>query len=631
MYIKILIFELFCWLGISPVFGQDKTEIQSSPLYYYGEGIGETFDEAYQDALAQMIRQISVSVYNGYSQTIDNDIVKIHAKIRSYSYASLQNVNQIVISEENPAKIFCYIKKEEVSKSFDARRERALSFIDDANKASETARIGDAIKYYYWAMVLLNTIPNGATIKAPLDNGEETLVYTWCHDRICRIIDDLTVDVSDIQQYPTYSTVLLDVKYKGIPVADLDFQYWIGQRFSALYSVKDGQGTADFEHLANGDQIKFKIEYQYSHIARNLDSELRGCFETDIPTFPLSRIQKFATVHIDENESVEMTEPTRKTKKREKVIESVPFTQPNLRVSAYARNQDEAYRSVDFSAPQDESPYLEIMQRIESAIRQKDYESVMTLFTSDGYDMFNKLVAYGKASIVAAPHYDFIKFGDEVICRSIPMQFRFRNNKVFVEEVTFRFDKDKRIDSIAFTLSDSIEALLFDAGFRWDNNSRLLMMEFMENYQTAYSLKRSDYIESVFSDDALIIVGKVLKTGTARRTDTPLFNDPQVELARYTKAEYIRHLRSSFASKEYINIGFEDIDIAKMTKGGEIYAIHIKQYYHSNNYADTGYLTLLVDMRDSAKPMIHVRVWNPKKDPNFTALKFLQHGATLLD
>ena len=271
------------------------------------------------------------------------------------------------------------------------------------------------------------------------------------------------------------------------------------------------------------------------------------------------------------------------------------------------------------------------MRRIEAANGQRDYESVSPLFTPDGYDMFNKLVAYGKASIVAAPHYRFIQFGDEVVCRSIPMQFRFRNNKVFIEDVTFRFDKDGRIDSIAFTLPDSIEALLFDAGFRWNNHSRLLMMEFMENYQTAYSLKRLDYIESVFSDDALIIVGKALKAGAVGRMDTPLFNDPQVELTRYTKAEYIRRLRSSFASKEYINIGFEDIDIAKMTKGGEIYAIHIKQYYHSNNYADTGYLTLLVDMRDSAKPTIHIRVWNPKKDPNFTALKFLQHGATLLD
>lgn len=554
----------------------------------------------------------------------------IESRMKTYSFATLQNVGQIILSEENPAKIFRYISQSEIDKSFEARQDRALSFVNDANKALKSAQIGDAIKYYYWAMVLLNTIPNGAAVKSRFEDGSETLVYTWCHDRICRIIDDLTFEVSDMRQSPSYSTVVFDVRFRGIPVADLDFQYWMGQRYSPLYSVKDGRGTADFEHLSEGDRLKLKIEYQYAHIAKNLDAELRGCFETDVPAFPLGNIQKFVPVMIQKNEQEDKAVSGRKSKKKENSA-TIPETQDDLRISAYARNQEEEYEPVKFATPLDETPYREIMRRIEAAIGQRDYESVSPLFTPDGYDMFNKLVAYGKASIVAAPHYRFIQFGDEVVCRSIPMQFRFRNNKVFIEDVTFRFDKDGRIDSIAFTLPDSIEALLFDAGFRWNNHSRLLMMEFMENYQTAYSLKRLDYIESVFSDDALIIVGKALKTGAVGRMDTPLFNDPQVELTRYTKAEYIRRLRSSFASKEYINIGFEDIDIAKMTKGGEIYAIHIKQYYHSNNYADTGYLTLLVDMRDSAKPTIHIRVWNPKKDPNFTALKFLQHGATLLD
>ncbi|WP_300231890.1 hypothetical protein [uncultured Alistipes sp.] len=635
------IFLLFLFLSDCAV-GQNLSskiaKIKADPAYKWGEGSGYTLEEADKEALENLVRSVSVSVSSSFSQqeaqmAVDDESLfseNIESRMKTYSFATLQNVGQIILSEENPAKIFRYISQSEIDKSFEARQDRALSFVNDANKALKSAQISDAIKYYYWAMVLLNTIPNGAAVKSRFEDGSETLVYTWCHDRICRIIDDLTFEVSDMRQSPSYSTVVFDVRFRGIPVADLDFQYWMGQRYSPLYSVKDGRGTADFEHLSEGDRLKLKIEYQYAHIAKNLDAELRGCFETDVPAFPLGNIQKFVPVMIQKNEQEDKAVSGRKSKKKENSA-TIPETQDDLRISAYARNQEEEYEPVKFATPLDETPYREIMRRIEAAIGQRDYESVSPLFTPDGYDMFNKLVAYGKASIVAAPHYRFIQFGDEVVCRSIPMQFRFRNNKVFIEDVTFRFDKDGRIDSIAFTLPDSIEALLFDAGFRWNNHSRLLMMEFMENYQTAYSLKRLDYIESVFSDDALIIVGKALKTGAVGRMDTPLFNDPQVELTRYTKAEYIRRLRSSFASKEYINIGFEDIDIAKMTKGGEIYAIHIKQYYHSNNYADTGYLTLLVDMRDSAKPTIHIRVWNPKKDPNFTALKFLQHGATLLD
>ena len=638
-YLRIfLLFLILSDCAVGQNLSSKIAKIKADPAYKWGEGSGYTLEEADKEALENLVRSVSVSVSSSFSQqeaqmAVDDESLfseNIESRMKTYSFATLQNVGQIILSEENPAKIFRYISQSEIDKSFEARQDRALSFVNDANKALKSAQIGDAIKYYYWAMVLLNTIPNGAAVKSRFEDGSETLVYTWCHDRICRIIDDLTFEVSDMRQSPSYSTVVFDVRFRGIPVADLDFQYWMGQRYSPLYSVKDGRGTADFEHLSEGDRLKLKIEYQYAHIAKNLDAELRGCFETDVPAFPLGNIQKFVPVMIQKNEQEDKAVSGRKSKKKENSA-TIPETQDDLRISAYARNQEEEYEPVKFATPLDETPYREIMRRIEAAIGQRDYESVSPLFTPDGYDMFNKLVAYGKASIVAAPHYRFIQFGDEVVCRSIPMQFRFRNNKVFIEDVTFRFDKDGRIDSIAFTLPDSIEALLFDAGFRWNNHSRLLMMEFMENYQTAYSLKRLDYIESVFSDDALIIVGKALKTGAVGRMDTPLFNDPQVELTRYTKAEYIRRLRSSFASKEYINIGFEDIDIAKMTKGGEIYAIHIKQYYHSNNYADTGYLTLLVDMRDSAKPTILIRVWNPKKDPNFTALKFLQHGATLLD
>ncbi len=638
-YLRIfLLFLILSDCAVGQNLSSKIAKIKADPAYKWGEGSGYTLEEADKEALENLVRSVSVSVSSSFSQqeaqmAVDDESLfseNIESRMKTYSFATLQNVGQIILSEENPAKIFRYISQSEIDKSFEARQDRALSFVNDANKALKSAQIGDAIKYYYWAMVLLNTIPNGAAVKSRFEDGSETLVYTWCHDRICRIIDDLTFEVSDMRQSPSYSTVVFDVRFRGIPVADLDFQYWMGQRYSPLYSVKDGRGTADFEHLSEGDRLKLKIEYQYAHIAKNLDAELRGCFETDVPAFPLGNIQKFVPVMIQKNEQEDKAVSGRKSKKKENSA-TIPETQDDLRISAYARNQEEEYEPVKFATPLDETLYREIMRRIEAAIGQRDYESVSPLFTPDGYDMFNKLVAYGKASIVAAPHYRFIQFGDEVVCRSIPMQFRFRNNKVFIEDVTFRFDKDGRIDSIAFTLPDSIEALLFDAGFRWNNHSRLLMMEFMENYQTAYSLKRLDYIESVFSDDALIIVGKALKTGAVGRMDTPLFNDPQVELTRYTKAEYIRRLRSSFASKEYINIGFEDIDIAKMTKGGEIYAIHIKQYYHSNNYADTGYLTLLVDMRDSAKPTIHIRVWNPKKDPNFTALKFLQHGATLLD
>lgn len=637
---------LFLLILSGPATGQNLTSqinrIKSDSSYKYGEGTGRTLDEADREALENLVRNISVSVSSSFSQEETHNAVNdnsyssenIESRLKTYSFATLRNVGQIILSEENPAKVFRYIKQEEIDKSFEERKERVLSFIEDANKAIKMAQVGDAIKYYYWAMVLLNTVPDGAKLRAEVD-GESVTVFTWCYDRISNIIKDITVEVSDIKSFPSYNTVIFDVRYKNMPVANMDFQYWMGQRYSTTYSVKDGRGTADLEHIENGEQIKLKMEYQYANIANNLDSELRGCFGANTPSMPLNVIQKIVPINTSKQPKDNKPTKSNKSKKETSTFPTAATSQlDEWRISAYARNQFEEYKSVSLAMPDDESYYISKMRLIERAIRNKEYESIIPLFTPDGYSMFEKLVKYGNATIVSEPKYICINFKNGVICRSIPLQFKFKQNRTFIEDVIFRFDADGLVDSIAFSLNDSIEALLLDAGFGWDNDSRLLMMTFMEDYQTAYSLKRLDYIENVFADDAVIIVGKMLKIKKTKQIDAPripnLLSDEEVEYRRYTKAEFIKRLRNNFASKEYINIQFEDIDIAKMTKVGEIYAVHIKQYYYSNNYSDTGYLTLLIDMRDSENPLIHMRVWNPKKDPNFTAIKFLKEGGNLL-
>lgn len=258
-YLRIfLLFLILSDCAVGQNLSSKIAKIKADPAYKWGEGSGYTLEEADKEALENLVRSVSVSVSSSFSQqeaqmAVDDESLfseNIESRMKTYSFATLQNVGQIILSEENPAKIFRYISQSEIDKSFEARQDRALSFVNDANKALKSAQIGDAIKYYYWAMVLLNTIPNGAAVKSRFEDGSETLVYTWCHDRICRIIDDLTFEVSDMRQSPSYSTVVFDVRFRGIPVADLDFQYWMGQRYSPLYSVKDGRGTADFEHLS---------------------------------------------------------------------------------------------------------------------------------------------------------------------------------------------------------------------------------------------------------------------------------------------------------------------------------------------------------------------------------------------
>ncbi|MDD3152483.1 MAG: hypothetical protein PHE45_06275, partial [Bacteroidales bacterium] len=97
------------------------------------------------------------------------------------------------------------------------------------------------------------------------------------------------------------------------------------------------------------------------------------------------------------------------------------------------------------------------MRQIENSIKTRDFASVMPLFTTEGYLMFNKLVNYGNATIINQPEYTMIRYDSVVMCKSIPMQFKFKNNKTFVEDIVFRFNPESKIESVAFTLSQQAE------------------------------------------------------------------------------------------------------------------------------------------------------------------------------
>ena len=146
-------------------------------------------------------------------------------------------------------------------------------------------------------------------------------------------------------------------------------------------------------------------------------------------------------------------------------------------------------------------------------------------------------------------------------------------------------------------------------------------MNFLENYKTAYGLKRLDYIRSIFDDDAVIIVGNIVRQ--AKMTINPetgvatTSNNTIIKKNRYTKDQYLDNLKKCFGSQEYINIRFANNDVIKLAKGGELYAIQIAQDYYSTTYGDKGYLFLIVDINDPEKPIIKVRTWQPDKDPNF--------------
>ena len=399
-----------------------------------------------------------------------------------------------------------------------------------------------------------------------------------------------------INDFQNKYTVILNIEYvdKGVTkkVTNLDYKYNDGiTSDQGGPRVRDGVGTLDLQY-EDINEVDFYITYRYDEN------------ETPDDIFKIVKTKGNKTFAAATKRVI--IPDTLRENSVEPVVESAEESQ--LIDTLAAEPTSEKYETV----AHDHNEILKRIQAIELAIRTKEYATVKDYFTDEGYDSFNKLVKYGKASIVGKPQYRLLDFGPITLCRSITMQFSFLNNKKqFIEDVTFRFNADNLVESLAFTLSDVAESDILGKG-NWDRDSRLLLMSFLEDYQTAYALGRIDYLERIFSEQALIIVGNKLMQ---RKMDNDrIIITESVKYDTLSKVQYMRRLREHFGRKKYINLNFTETDFERSSNGKNFYGIRVRQEYFSDTYGDVGYLFLLVDLRFD-EPVIHVRAWQNDKLP----------------
>lgn len=143
---------------------------------------------------------------------------------------------------------------------------------------------------------------------------------------------------------------------------------------------------------------------------------------------------------------------------------------------------------------------------------------------------------------------------------------------------------------------------------------RQQILQFVEVFRTAYNRKDLDYLKKVFSDDALIIVGKVVekKPNMPDMMKSSHLNQKQIEFVRRSKAEYLGQLENVFNSNDMLNVGFDKVEIIRHHQKTRIYGVTLKQNWRSSRYSDEGWVFLMIDFTNETEPLIHVRSWQPK-------------------
>ncbi len=578
-------------------------QMKANAEYICGEGWGDTYNSADQAALADLISKISLNISNSFeikeeefntNSSFDSKTAIISV-MNSYAQATLTNTFNLVISNTPQTHVLRYIRKSEVNKIFDERKEKVFDYVRSAMRAEEKAKIDDALRNYYWAFAMVRSLQYPNSVKMTID-GVQRLLVTWIPQQIEEIMSNLSTKIASKDG----NEINLFIKYKGEPVTSLDYTYFDGQTWSNLYSAKDGMGIVELRPGVKINSLQLKYEYEYADQCQ-IDKELESVMQLFKGTS-----FKNASVYINnlDKKSAVSSEAKKEFEKSVKTESAA-----NLETLSKVENEKEL---------------AGIMTKVINAIKAKDYDSVSDCFSEDGLEMYKKLLNYGQARLLGDPQFSFYTMGKRVVCRSIPMAFSFKNNRrKFVEDVTFTFDENKKIECVAFGLGSQAKTDIFNKGVgAWSDYAKMVIATFLENYKTAFALKRLDYLESVFDDNATIITGHIIKKAPKVAMEGESFinsNNKLIKYTRQTKSEYMRKLKMCFQSNQFINIRFADNDVVKMGAGGETYGIQIKQDYYSTNYGDHGYLFLMVDFNDPDNPSIKVRTWQPDRNPNINS------------
>ena len=584
---------------------QSAASVKKDNSYIYAEGVAKDAGTADSLALEQLVTKLSQSVELPYSEK-----VKV-AVLRTYLPDLRRECGMIPVAGKNGSSVLRYVLRTDVGRIFDNRRRKVEEMLSIAGGAETKRQMDVALRYYSWAGTLMRSLP-------PLDVAR----IAEAKSREEAVLKGLSVKF-DRRNVFDKGLVELLFSFDGQAVRSIDYRFYDGRKWSGVLSAKDGRGFIEVSPDSKIEDYRISYEITPAHL-QHLFREVGEVGKA------LSGLEE-VSVKVDTGNAVGKDTGNDSAKSTEKVV----------RTGMPARRSEP--RKIDFSEVK--KKVLDVMSRqeftsaadtvsghgITPVLYTSDYEDIIgrvcdnlvsggrsgdvsDCFTAEGLDIFNRLLRYGGARVLNYDSLEFYSLDGDVFCRSVPMVFTFGgNSRRFVENVVFTFGKDKKISDITFSLGkETVQDIASQEG--WTEEARIILVSFLENYKTAYALKRRDYIGSIFDDDALIITGRVLKN--VKGADEYSGNR-FVTLTRHNKETYLRQLDKVFASQEFINLQFSDCEVIKLGKGEQLFGIKIRQEYFSTTYSDSGYLFILVDLRDYRAPVIHVRTWQDAPDKEF--------------
>lgn len=249
------------------------------------------------------------------------------------------------------------------------------------------------------------------------------------------------------------------------------------------------------------------------------------------------------------------------------------------------------------------------------AVMNGEKPDVDDMLTSDARKAFK---AMWKTSPMSCPVSEIeeicLKTSDGYQVRNIPITMMAADENGKKQELVFNLTSSGLIDGISIAIEENkYKEIMAEHETVEDLYRRQVIIDFVENYRTFYNRKDLKYIESVFSDNALIITGKTIRVKPNSDYAMRSLGTEKIIYQKRTKAEYIASLKKVFSSNKYLNVHFDEVEVIQHPKLTDIYGVTLKQEWNSSHYRDVGFVFLMIDFQDELHPLIQVRTWQPEK------------------
>tara|TARA_R110000868_G_scaffold294140_1_gene554692 strand:+ start:23523 stop:25430 length:1908 start_codon:yes stop_codon:yes gene_type:complete len=616
---KTLLITLFSIFFTGITLAQDTADIEiikNSGDYYTGESCGENQNQTKEYALSSLISSISVKVSADFQSTntlqgddknvsFDRTVENV---VSTYASASLNNLEQINDRRDCGIFVFLYITKDAVEATFRNRAKLVQDIFKKAESYELKYNYASALKYYYFSNILLNSIPSN--ISSELEVGGLGM-NVEIPSRISSILSNARFEViRDEMLSEKKREITLGVTVDGYDAKSLDFEFWDGNE-QIFARSQDGTSiisligssvkltkinvSVKYKYYENKDEIKEVGELWNLVSAANIKSSQD--VRLDAPV--IKKVEEYGLADVEENAALNITSS---------VGEAV-----SLNDGSSLNEISNAIEAVNIEELMPEN-IDNLKKYFNQDIKLNSWEN--DDFLSDKLARVEKFNNIDISSLSSRQNinntyegWEFRQLTANTYYPSLSMQSK--------EYLVPDFDSTGALQDVNFGIMDDIyDGFKRSSTFGKDWDKRQVIIKFVEKYRTAYLSRDLSQLDVMFAEEAVIIVGRVLKVDEKDNTDFVFEQEsdkqPSVEYLQFTKKDFLKRQGELFTSKPDIHLGFTTFDIRKKNGKDGVYGVAMRQSYTSTNYSDEGYLFLLIDF-NGTQPKIYVRAWQPQE------------------